>query len=155
LEGESYVPSRQLVYVLVDYAVCNNDIGRVLHAARAVLRDVPLVGRVVQAGECINKMDAEALDAWVYERFAELRHLDVFVDHGTLSHPPAAIQGLSLMERSVMLIIVTRAKKIQQGKKELHEAHLKTKETIKSLTARLARLDKIIEDRKGPGGCDK
>jgi hypothetical protein len=40
LEGESDLPRRQLVYVFVDYAVCSNGIGRVLQAARAVLRVV-------------------------------------------------------------------------------------------------------------------
>jgi len=151
LEGESDVPSRQLVYVLVDYAVCYNGIGRVLHASRAVLRAVPLVGRAVQAGECVNQMDAEEFDAWVYERFAELHHLDVFLDRQILTHPPAGVEGLNLMERSFMLVVMTRAKQIQQGKKELHEAYLKAQERLKSLTATLARYDKDIEDKKRAG----
>ncbi|EJT79452.1 hypothetical protein GGTG_04536 [Gaeumannomyces tritici R3-111a-1] len=121
LQNEPNVPNREMVYTFVKYAVCYNGIGRVLDAARAVLKAVPLVPLTVHAGECVNEMDAEEFDAWVYQRFAELNHLDVFLDWQNLAHPPREVEEMSLAERSSMFVVMTRAKQIQRGKKRLNE----------------------------------
>ena len=58
--------------------------------------------RVVQAGECVNKTDADEFDAWVYQRFAEIHYLEVFVDRRALTHPPPGTEGLSPRVRDVL-----------------------------------------------------
>ncbi|KAL8380763.1 hypothetical protein RB595_005175 [Gaeumannomyces hyphopodioides] len=133
------VPNRELVYTFVKYAVCYNGIGRVVDAARAVLTAAPLVPLTVEAGECVNEMDAEEFDTWVYGRFAELDHLDVFLDRQNLAHPPKEVEEMSFTERSSMLDVMTRAKHIQRGRKQLVETLQKALKAQASLQQTLAR----------------
>ncbi|KAL8364873.1 hypothetical protein RB595_003924 [Gaeumannomyces hyphopodioides] len=129
-EGLDAVPKRELVYTFVKYAVCYNGVGRVADAARAVLTAVPLVPLAVEAGECVNQMDAEEFDFWVYQRFAELGRLDIFLSRSVVANPPEEVRGMSIMERSFMLVVMTRAKQIQREKKRLQDGYQELSELL-------------------------
>ncbi|KAK3356322.1 heterokaryon incompatibility protein-domain-containing protein [Lasiosphaeria hispida] len=85
---------------------------------------------------------------YMYQRFAELHHLEMFLDGRTLTHPAPSVEALSLMERSFMLVVMMRAKQIQQEKRALREAYLKMKEKMKSLSTMLAGLESMEEAKK-------
>ncbi|KLU89524.1 hypothetical protein MAPG_08495 [Magnaporthiopsis poae ATCC 64411] len=137
------VPNRELAYTFVKYAVCYNGIGRVVDAVRAVLRAVPLVSQAIASGECVDDMDAEEFDRWVYARFSELESLDVFLDRQNLAHPPKEVEEMTFMERSSMFVVMTRAKQIQQEKKRLEatfQEALKARARLEQTLARAAAL---------------
>ncbi|KAH7124995.1 hypothetical protein B0J13DRAFT_647100 [Dactylonectria estremocensis] len=143
LQGAPDVPARELCYTYVKFATCYSGLGMVADAGRSILAAVPLM-QAAQQSECVNEMDREEFETWVFERFAEMEAMNVFMDGRSMSRTttPSGVEGLSHVERVLLHQVVRKAKACQEQRRKLAELFGQAEEARKRLEELLKETDR-------------